>query len=449
MKRKLGFVLLVALVLALVATPASAQLGDTDNSSFTVQNVGTGPAAVQITFYDESGTSYTPSTLNNSQPNPFTLAVGDSFEVYLPGIPSGLPDGRYSVVISSDEPLVAIANLIGENAAGTIFFNGSYSGMSAGADTVYLASIYNEYYNWNSLVSVQNAGSGPTDVTVTYTCGGTFQDQKTSLQPGAAVHFDLETSAPSGMPAGCEGSAVVSSTSEPVVVVDNQTADGGFTQSYNMFTAGANTVYVPSLFHQYYTWDSSLSISKIGSGTTAAVTVQYSDVGSSSCNLTDSNPGCLLYMPTEHPATGLFAATITSVGAPVIAVVNSANPAGQAQTYEGFTAGAGTAGLPTVMDQYYGWDTSLTCQNVSSTATTLNISYQNYAASAYNTASLGQGDSVEIYQPAETFLPDGYRGSVSVTANTSGAEIVCIANLTHGANQLAGLGDWSMSYSAK
>jgi len=449
MKKAVFLTLFVVLALAVGAIPAWAQLGDVDNSSFTVQNVGSGQATVVITFYDENGNDYTPNPLNNNQPNPFTLNAGESFEVYLPGIP-GLPDGRYSVVISSDQEVVAIANLIGQNTAGTVFYNGSYSGASTGATTVYLPSIVYEYYNWNSLISIQNAGSGPTDITVDYTCvgGGTGQHTKTGLAAGASVHFDLETNPPAGLPSGCNGSAVITSSSEPVIVVDNQTADGGFTQSFNGFNSGATTVYVPALYHDYYTWNSSLNIVKIGAGSTT-VTVTYSDGGTSTCNLTDTTPSCLLYMPTEHPGTGKFAATVTSTSLPVVAIANAANPAGQAQTYGGFASGAGTVGLPTVMKQYYGWDTSFTCQNIGTATTTLSISYQGYATHTYNTSSLAPGDSVEIYQPAETFLPNGYRGSVTVTANASGAKIACIVNQTHPANQAAGLGDWSMSYNAQ
>jgi hypothetical protein len=450
MKKYAFLALFVVLALAVEVIPASAQLGDVDNSSFTVQNVGTGVASVQITFYKEDGTAVAPTMLNSSKPNPFTLQVGESFEVNLPAIPN-FDDGRYSVVISSDQPLVAIANLIGQNSAGTVFYNGSYSGVGTGATTVYLPAVVHAYYGWNSLVSIQNAGSGPTDVTVTYTCGvNTYTQSKTGLAAGASVHFDLEKAAPSGMGA-CNGSAAIVSTAQPVIVVDNQTAAGlGNTQSYNGFTSGATTVNVPALYNNYYTWNSSVNIQKIGAGNTT-VTVTYSDgVAPSTCNLTNAAPSCLLNMPTVHTGgSKKFAAIITSNSLPVIAIANAANPVNQAQTYGGFASGTASVGVPTTMKLYYGWNTSLTCQNVGGAATTLRISYQNYAANAYNTISLGPGANIEINQPNEAFLPNGYRGSVTVTANTSGASVACIVNLTHGANQAARKGDWSMSYNAQ
>ena len=440
--------LIVAIALILAALPASAQLGDVDNSSFTVQNTGSEEATVLIAFYEEDGTEHTPSPLNLGQPNPFTLDPGASFEVYVPDIPD-LDDGRYSVVISSDQEMVAIANLIGQT--GNIFYTGSYSGAAMGASAVFVPSVVYEFYNWNSLISIQNAGDSATNVTVDYTCadGSTAQHTKADLMPGAAVHFDLETNPPAGLPVGCTGSAEVSATGgTPLIVVDNQSATGGFTQSYNAFIAGATELFVPALYHQYYTWDSSLNIRKIGAGSTT-VTVAYSDDTTSTCVLTDASPSCLLYMPDELVGTGLFAADISSDALPVVAIVNAANPNNQAQTYGAFLDGTEMVGLPTVMNQYYGWDTSFTCQNVGGIATTLNISYQDHEADAYDTAALGVGESIEVYQPAEAFLAEGYRGAAVVTANAAGAEIACIVNLTHGANQAADMGDWSMSYNAE
>jgi len=123
MKRFTLASLLVILAVLLVAVfPAAAQLGDTDVSSFTVQNVGADDASVSIVFVEEDGDQIVPTELSGGQTNPFTLGVGESFEVYVPGIPdTQLPSGRYSVVISADQQIVAIANLIGQ---GTINFNG-------------------------------------------------------------------------------------------------------------------------------------------------------------------------------------------------------------------------------------------------------------------------------------------------------------------------------------
>ena len=69
--------LIVVLVLLAVVVPvASAQLGDCDRSSFSIQNLGTSAATVTVYFYDEAGTESQPPDLGGGQPNPFSLDPG-------------------------------------------------------------------------------------------------------------------------------------------------------------------------------------------------------------------------------------------------------------------------------------------------------------------------------------------------------------------------------------
>lgn len=438
----------VAMLFALVGS-ASAQLGDTDVSSFTVQNIDTVTASVTITFVSESGVETTPNPLNSGKANPFNLAPGESFEVYVPGIPSSqLPNGRYSVVIASTAQVVGIANLVGQ---GSVNFNGSYSGFSSGATTFYLPSAVFNYYGWYSLISVQNVGAAPADVTLTITCTdgttGTLSVQNIPLF--ASHHFDLETTTPSGFTGStsCNGSAKITSD-QPVVAVDNQTAPaGGNTQSFSGVMSGSQKLYAPALYKNYYGWNSSLNIRKLGTGNTT-VTVTFSDSGTTTCNLTDAKPGCLLYIPSVHSANGYFGATIQESGSTgLIAVVNAANGA-QAQTYNAIGSGTGTVGIPSVMKSYYGWNTSFTCQNVGSVSTSLNIKYDGYAGSAYNTGTLAPGAAVEKVTANEGFLPAGFQGGATVKANAGGAQVSCIVNFNNAAQMGSTAGDWSMSYNA-
>ena len=451
MRSKLLGIFIGIFIIGLVGVPVYAQLGDNDFSSFTILNLDTATATVSVTFIDEAGTNYGPSTvpmLNGSQPNPFTLASGASFEIYVPGIPSGLPDGRYSVMISSDMQVAAIANIVG---AGTINFNGSYSGFDSGATTFYLPAVVFNYYGWYSLISIQNVSGAATDVTVNITCeSGLIGTLTQSAVPSmASVHFDLNATTPTGfIPSdSCNGSAMITTSGGTVVAVDNQRAPAsGNTQSYSGVTSGAMTLNAPALYNDYYGWDASVNILKLGAGTTN-ITVTYSDTGSSGCVLTDASPNCMLYMPSVHPSTGYFGAVITSDSLPIVAVINAANGA-QAQTYNAVSSGTEVVGIPSVMKAYYGWDTSVTCQNVGSTSTTLDINYDGYGGSAYSTATLSPTGTVEIYTPGESFLPSSHQGGLTVTANTSGAEIICIVNFNNPVQMGSTVGDWSMSYNA-
>jgi len=152
-------------------------------------------------------------------------------------------------------------------------------------------------------------------------------------------------------------------------------------------------------------------------------------------------------MPLQPAHDPLFAATITSSTENIVAVANAANPAKQAQTYSAFADGATTTkvGLPTVMKDYYDWDSSFTVQNVGTASTVVTVAYSGYAS--YTLPSLAPGASIEVYQPADPnlSLPSGYRGSVTLTSS-GGVPIAGIVNETNPPGQAAGTGDWSMSY---
>jgi hypothetical protein len=462
MKARLFSIVLVIMMLLVAVGPVSAQLGDTDVSSFTIQNVSTTQATVTVTFVAEDGTTYTPPTLDRGRLNPFFIDGGAAAEIYVPGIPAGgLPAGRYSVIASSDQPIVAIANMLGQ---GAVNFNGSYSGFDEGAPVFYLTSITYNFYGWYSLISVQNVGQDTTDVTVTINCvsGAVGTYTKTGLVAGAAVTFDLKATLPAGFVDNvtrCDGAAVVSSTGDvPIVAVDNERVPTvGNTQSYDGFSTGAMKLYIPALYVNYYGWNANLNIRKIGDGVTT-VTVSYSDGADDfTCALTNTAPACSIYMPTKHGAThpghkSMFGATIVSDNLPIVGSANAANGS-QAQTYNAVAGGTAQASITAVYKWYYGWASSFTCQNVGTVATALNITYAGRAANAYNTAVLQPGETKETYQPSEAFLPNNYIGAVTVKAVDAGgtpvpsAQIACIANFTHGANiaNPSFPGDWSMS----
>jgi hypothetical protein len=452
-------IIIVLAMLFVAVIPASAQLGQTDISSFTVQNVDSETATVTIHFYSDTGAVYTPSFLDKDHPeetNPFNLVPGQSYEVYLPAIPDDqLPDGRYSVVIESSARVVTIANLIGQ---GSIYFNGSYSGFDSGANIFYVPAVGYNYYGWYSLISVQNVGGGLADITVTITCNdgtvGTLS--KMDVPVNTAAHFDLETTLPVGFSTTtkCNGSAMVEAD-QPIVAVDNASVPTlGNTQSYSGVANGFAKVFVPALYHKYYGWDSSINIRKLGSGNTT-VTVDYDDDDpNSTCALTDAIPSCLLYMPVAHPtngsvirADGQFGATITnSANLELVVVVNAANGS-QAQSYNGIGNGSSSVGIPSTMKYYYGWMTSVTCQNIGSIPTSLDVVYDRYTT-VVESPELAPGESWERWTPIESFLPNGYQGGATVTANAVGGLINCIVNFNNPNMMSTSVGDWSMSNNA-
>ncbi len=434
---------LVTIMLAImIAVPAMADFGTTA-SSITVQNTGTSVATVSFTFYDASGSAYSPNPLTSdgsAKANPFTLNAGESYELYMPN--ANLADGKYSLVISSDQPVVAVSNVI-RDYSGT-GYNGTFAGFSEGATTVYMPSIVYDYYDYYSELSIQNTGSAATNITVDYSCpDGTYQDTASGVAPGAAAHFSLADSPPTGMTGGNTNGACSAtiSASEPVAAVDNQYNQDGFLQTYNGFLAGATALKVTALYNGYYGWNSSLDIQNVGAAATN-VTVTYSDGETDTCTALAVGDKCFFYMPGKASATTLFAASI-SAGEPLVAVHNAANNLGLAQTSNSASSGGTTASIPAGYNGYYGWNSSWACINLGTVDTDLTVAYAGYGT--YNITGLGAGESHEQFVPNDSAGPTtGQRASVTVTS--SATDIAC----TYNANQdlLIGTGDWALAGNA-
>jgi len=455
MKRFTLISLFVVIAVMIVAVfPAAAQLGDTDVSSFTVQNVSDDTATVSVTFIAEDGSTYVPTQLDGETPtavpNPFTLSAGASQQVYVPSIPvSELPSGRYAVVISADFQVVAQAGVAG---TGSLRFSGSYVGFSGGDTTTYIPSIAYNLAGWYSMISVQNVGADPADITVTLNCvnGATGTLSEADVPSMASVTWALKNEIPTGFTAStvCDGSAVVDGGGMEVVAVNNQNKPAtGATNTFEAAAQGADVLYVPSLSNDFSGWNSALTIQKLGAGPTT-VTVSYDDGDpDDTCNLTDAAPSCKLYMPNVHNQVGRFSAIIESDNAmQLLAVAGSTKAAdGWSGATSAVAGGSETVAVPNVSKNYYGWKSAVNCQNVGGVSTTLNVAYSGYAGDAYDTASLGVGESVQIQVFSESFLPDGWQGGATITAE-SGAEVAC----TVGNSRAGGTpsGDWTSQYNA-
>ena len=449
--------ILLALVLVLVTIlPVSAQLGDTDISTFTIQNISDTTATVSVTFVGTDGTEYQPADLGGGTTNPFSLAPAAAKQIVVSQISStDLPSGSYSVVISSDVQVVAQAGLAG---TGSIRFTGAYTGFSAGATTLYIPTIAYNSFGWYSLISVQNLGDGPADVTVTLFCttgtaaGSTATLTQLDIPANASKTWALKSVVPTGLTASdtCDGSATVTSD-QPVVAVNNQNRpDLGSTNSFEGAVDGSDTVYVGGLSKNYFGWISALTIQALGTSIDTNVTIDYggTEWTNDTCHLTDAAPSCKLIIPNAVETDGRYAATITSDdGTKLLAVVGSTNngtpPRSLSNAVNGAGGGNNTVAIPNVAKNYFDFKTAITCQNVGGVATAVNFSYSGYEANAYNSAVLNPGESLQVVLTSESFLPDGYNGGATLTAVAAGGSIYCFAGNTKTSN-LAG--DWTSAF---
>lgn len=436
-------ILALAVLMVVMVVPFAGAQTITWNSSFTVVNLGTADATVDVTFYDEAGASYHPEPLVPGTPplnNPFVLAPGGSQIVVMMFANSTLPDGRYSVVLSADQPIVAIANLAG--ADGLINYNGSYSGMEdIGQTSMYLPSVSKAYYDWNSHLSVQNLTASAMDITIEFYAGTpTIVTQVTQNVPAySSFHYDV--GADPVLPAMYNGSARVVAAG-PVAVVNNDynqnPAVAGANQVYNGLAEGSHDLYCPGLYDNFIgVWIASLNVQNIGN-VDANVTYYYSDGTQETAVIGPNAAKLIVYNTGAHP--GFFSVHVQ--GDQNLVAVANANAGTASQTYECFIAGANEIRTPLVMKWFVGmFNTGVQIQNIGTAETEACIAYEGYEGTPTCQTVPANGTAM-FYTPGESYLPSGFSGAAVVTADQPLVGIVNQTNDAPGSNT----GDFALSF---
>ena len=254
MKKILALILLLVLVSSVVV---SGQ-GITYDTGFQVQNLGTAQANITVTYYNQDG-SVAASVAD-------TIAAGGSKTYYpLTAVPDGF---NGSVVITSDQPVAAIANELGNAGA----YGASYAGFSAGATEVNLPLIMRANGGFDTWFNVQNAGTADANVTVAYTPGahGSPYTEMATIKPGAAHTFDQAGLTALGT--RFVGSAKVTSN-QPVVATCNQVGPTTLL-AFDGFTAGSLYPAFPLVIFNSAGFVTGIQLMNIGTACTD-VTISY------------------------------------------------------------------------------------------------------------------------------------------------------------------------------
>jgi len=390
------------------------------NTAFRVQNLGATAANCAYTMYDNAGASQ----FNTSLP---AIAPGDSGYVYTPAV-TGFPAGTFAGVVSCDQEVAVVVNFSDADKGD------AYVGTKAPANTLYAPSVYNNYFNYYTSMRIQNASATAQNVTVEYYAPGSSTPAATTplnIPGNGAVTVDQQGLAGLNQNVSYSARIVGSAPLAAMISIFGGTGTGVANQlyAYSAFSGGSTTpIYAPVIMRNYYGYNTATTIQNLGTQS-ATVTMTYSNGTVKNLTIPSNSSQVVLDLQeaTLNPNV-LYGATIqSSNGQPLIVTVNESTPTtNRASTYEAMPAGGTTIVTPIVMKEYYRYNSSVTCQNIGSSATEIRVSYSNSTVSnKLVAASVAPGATQLIYQPAEAELPAGYIGSATITGTQP---LVCVAN---------------------
>jgi sugar lactone lactonase YvrE len=363
-----------------------------------------------------------------------SFETGDTYTVTKIPLPTPWVGG---VLISSDKSVAVVGRPhIGAEVA-------SYAGFSAGAHSAYIPMLFKKAFGggaYNSDFYIHNVDSATANITIEYynsldgakTC--TVNDTVASLISKGYSVLDLAC-----LPDGWVGGVVV--TSDQNIVANGRPHIGVEVMTYNSFSSGSLTSYLPMLFKNAFVggaYDSAFYVQNVDPAINADVTIEYynSFDGTLTCTDTDTiapNTSKGYWLPTlsavECLPAGLPDGWVGGVAVksttPIVTVGRS-HVGTQITTYNGFSAGAATAFVPMLFKNAYAsgsYDAALYIQNVNpSTTATLDIKYYDLAGTltcTVTTETIAPLASKGYWLPtlAAACLPDGWVGGAVVTSN--------------------------------
>ena len=288
---------------------------------------------------------------------------------------------------------------------------------------------------WVSSINIQNVGTGDATAQIE------FYDASGAL----VLSFTVTPAIPAGgsrslyLPTDFTGlsdgqfSAVVSSA-EPIQVVANQTSTGPSTAgAYNGIQANeaATTLYFPGVYNNYYGFYSELVIQNTAADTANVTLSFYDDAGSLAASPTDTIPGNatkIFALGDLGISDGRYSVEVVSTKA-LVGICNNWTSAlyGEFSDYNAYSGGTTVAYAPSLNNNYYGFVSSLTVQNVDTANADILVTYSNGET---ETVTLAPRISKEYYQPDNPNLPSGNVDGIfsAKIESTNGKKIVVLVN---------------------
>jgi hypothetical protein len=442
--------LCATLVFGVVGDAAASRRGTTINGNFNtsivVANPGDDEALVTLEFRTADGN---PAL---AVPPTFTVKPGSSVLTYVPNIPN-LADGRYGLIVQSSRYVSVIANLAAVDGTVASAYNGVSDTNGDYFNVLYAPYTVANSDGYTSSIVVQNGQGTAANVTINYRDinANVVATESRTIAGYASSLFD-QTGTPN-IGDGLRSAEIRSDRFvSAMVMVQHQAA--GRLGSYHAMRGADPSIYMPVVYNQYAGYVTALIYQNadplantttstfydattgrnVGSATSPAP-IPY---GVSQTILTSDAPGFTAPVPTgfNGSAVARSAEARTLVGIGVVRQTLLGNTNFELYNSVGSSTASNRVTCASLLKNYYGYNTSVTVQNVGTAPTGLTLQYADgngRTVLAQTLQNVQPGASWFNYTPSNSDLPEGFSGSLTV--QSSGQKIVAVVN------ELLGNGD--------
>jgi hypothetical protein len=253
-----------------------------------------------------------------------------------------------------------------------------------------------------------------------------FTSNQTSIQPGDSLYVYVpDLSLDDGMYSG-----VVMCDRKVAAVTNFSDDDSG--ASHSGVADPATTWFAPGIYDNFYNYYSNIVVQN-ATDTAVNVTVEIFAPGNATPVATQTANAVPAYSSASFQQEGLtqlnnnqfYSAKITGTGdvAVVVNIYGKGGADNQLYSYNAFQSGSTNAYAPIIMNNYYGYSTSLVIQNMGANPANVTVGYTNGSSDNY---TIQPGAAQSIYTPSE--LPAGNTLYGATVTSTNGQPIVVLVN---------------------
>jgi hypothetical protein len=222
----------------------------------------------------------------------------------------------YSGKITADGAVAVITNIYGSGATDQQLY--SLNGFQQGENVFYTPVICNNYYNWNSAITIQNIDDTAANVTVTY--NNIFSKDYVVLPNSLALIYVPNENY---LPKGLMSAKVVSD--KLIAVTVNQSNNYNRASTYNGITSASDTVAAPLVMKKSNNFSSSVTCQNLGTNPTT-ITATFSNGFVKKSGYVGVEQNWLIYMPNETNIPDGFDGSVVLVSSnsePIACIINS------------------------------------------------------------------------------------------------------------------------------